>query len=118
MLQSNDNEWQSLGAADRFAVGSVSPEKMMGEYGNQVEIAIVRTEAGLDVIVDRCPHQGVSLTERGCINGDNQLVCTWHNWVFNLPNGTDSESPGIRLQGIDSKIENGELLVRADPDLF
>ena len=113
-----DDGWQRLGGTSEFPIGSVTAAKMQGEYGNTVEIAVVRTDAGLDVIVDRCPHQGGALTERGCINDDNQLVCTWHNWIFNLPQGTDTELPGIQLQGIQSKIEDGSLWVLADADLF
>ncbi len=110
--------WQRLGKLSNYSVNSVTPAKMLGEYGNTVEIAVVRTSVGIDVIVDRCPHQGVALTERGCVNEHKQLVCTWHNWTFNLPKGTDTELPGIQLQGIQSKINNDELWVMADPDLF
>ena len=113
-----DQDWQRLGDVSEYSIDSVTPAKMMGEYGNTVEVAVIRTSAGLDVIVDRCPHQGVALTERGCINEHKQLVCTWHNWIFNLPRGTDSDLPGIKLQGIQSKIEDDALWVMADPDLF
>ena len=113
-----ESDWQSLGPLDDFGMGSVTAAKMDGDYGNRVDVAVVRTEAGCDVIVDRCPHQGVALTERGCLNDDNQLVCTWHNWIFNLPNGTDSGQPGIQLQGIESQIRDGQLWVRSNPDLF
>ena len=113
-----DSEWQSLGPLHAFDIGSVTAAKMDGDYGNRVDVAVVRTKAGCDVIVDRCPHQGVAFTDRGCLNANNQLVCTWHNWIFNLPNGTDTAEPGIQLQSVESQIQDGELWVKSNPDLF
>ena len=113
-----DEGWQRLGECASFAVNTVTGAKVTGEYGNTIQLAIVRTPVGLDVIQDRCPHQGVAFTERGCLNDQNQLVCTWHNWVFNLPTGTDTEAPGVTLQPIKSQVSDGELWVLPDPDTF
>ena len=79
---------------------------------------VLRAGGRLDVIVDRCPHQGVALTERGCLNEHNQLVCTWHNWALNLPHGTDSEEPGVTLHGLESKIEGGSLWAKPEPGVL
>ena len=114
----DDLDWQALGAMDTFEIDSVTPAKIIGEFGTEIDLAVVRTRAGLDVIVDRCPHQGVPLTERGCLNDHNQLVCTWHNWALNLPNGTDSERPGVTLHGLESKVEDGVLWAKPEPGLM
>jgi len=111
-------DWQELGPMDRFESNAISTAKIIGEFGNTIDLAVVRTSAGLDVIVDRCPHQGVALTERGCLNEHNQLVCTWHNWALNLPHGTDSEEPGVTLHGLESKIEGGSLWAKPEPGVL
>jgi len=110
--------WQSVGEYASFAVNTVTGAKVIGEFGNSIDLAVVRTDAGLDVIQDRCPHQGVAFTERGCLNDQKQLVCTWHNWVFNLPTGTDTDLPGVTLQPIKSVVAEGQLWVLPDPDIF
>ena len=110
--------YKKLGPIDRFPVGCIKGATIRGSFGFEIDVAVVRTEAGLDVIADRCPHQGVAFTERGWLNENNHLVCTWHNWNFKLPNGTDNDLPGGSVEAIDSVIEDGILWVKPDPDMI
>jgi len=110
--------WQRLGPISQYHEGKITSGEMLNQYEQTVELAITKTSAGLDVIVDRCPHQGVAFTERGCLTRNNQLVCTWHDWTFNLANGTDSGKPGIKLQTIEFQIHEDTLWVRPDPDVL
>jgi hypothetical protein len=46
----------------------------------------VRREGGaVDVLEDRCPHEGYPLSE-GTVK-DGVLTCKWHNWKFELATG-------------------------------
>jgi len=110
--------WQRLGRASGYDEGKITSASMLDQYDRPVEIAVTRTSAGLDVIVDRCPHQGVAFTARGCINRYNQLVCKWHDWTFNLANGTDTSARGITLQTVESQVHEGHVWVRPDPNVF
>jgi nitrite reductase/ring-hydroxylating ferredoxin subunit len=49
-------------------------------------IALFRTERGIFAADNRCPHQGYALKD-GDIRGD-VLTCAWHNWKFQLTDGT------------------------------
>ncbi len=49
-------------------------------------IALFRTAAGVYAADNRCPHQGYALKD-GDIRGD-VLTCAWHNWKFQLTDGT------------------------------
>jgi nitrite reductase/ring-hydroxylating ferredoxin subunit len=49
-------------------------------------IALFRTEQGIFAADNRCPHQGYALKD-GDIRGD-VLTCAWHNWKFQLTDGT------------------------------
>jgi nitrite reductase/ring-hydroxylating ferredoxin subunit len=49
-------------------------------------IALFRTAAGVYAADNRCPHQGYALKD-GDIRGD-VLTCAWHNWKFQLSDGT------------------------------
>ena len=110
--------YKKLGSVDRFPKNKVSAATIRGAFGMEIDVAVVRTDAGLDVIVDRCPHQGVAFTDRGCINEDNQLVCTWHNWNFKLPNGTDNDLPAGSVVALESVIEDGVVWAKPDEDLL
>ena len=49
-------------------------------------IAVFRTAAGVYATDNRCPHEGYALKD-GDIRGD-VLTCAWHNWKFQLTDGT------------------------------
>ena len=106
--------FKKLGHVDKFALNTITAARIEDMWGSGTELAVIRTCNGLDVIEDACPHQGVAFTDRGCVNDENQLVCTWHNWHFNLPNGTTAELPGIKLQGLETRIEDDYLWVKPE----
>ena len=106
--------FKKLGHIEKYAINQVTPACIQDMWGSTTELAVIRTVNGLDVIEDACPHQGVAFTERGCVNDENQLVCTWHNWHFNLPNGATAELPGVQLQGLETRIEDDYLWVKPD----
>ncbi len=110
--------WQRLGSMDRFREGTITGGALKNHYGQTVEIAVVRTGLGLDIVLDRCPHQGVAFTDRGCINEHQQLVCTWHDWTFNLPKGCPGDRPGVKMQSIESKVVDDVLWARPGPNLI
>ena len=110
--------WQRIGPVDAFGMGCIAPGKMLDQYGREVELAVTRTRHGLDVIVDRCPHQGVALTAHGCLNKRDQLVCKLHDWTFNLPNGTAGDARGVNLHTVEYQVHEDVLWVRPDPNTF
>lgn len=66
--------------------------KLFRHSGKQ--IAIFHTSRGFLACNNRCPHQGYPLSE-GCLTEDGILTCNWHNWKFDLADGTN-------LKGSDS----------------
>ncbi len=51
------------------------------------QIAVFNIGDQLFASNNRCPHQGYPLSE-GDVSEDCVLTCNWHNWKFNLKNGT------------------------------
>jgi nitrite reductase/ring-hydroxylating ferredoxin subunit len=71
-----------LGTIDPLPVGS--PCLLKGPGGER--LACVRHEDGsVDVVEDRCPHEGYPLSQ-GTVK-DGVLTCKWHNWKFELATG-------------------------------
>jgi 3-phenylpropionate/trans-cinnamate dioxygenase ferredoxin subunit len=60
---------------------------------------------------DRCPHQGLPLSNCFFTSGD--VVCAWHGAAFNLKTGSERGGPedgdlevfAIRVQGDDLQVE-------------
>ncbi len=61
---------------------------------NGKQVAIFDTSRGFLACNNNCPHQGYPLSE-GCLTEDGILTCNWHNWKFDLIDGTN-------LKGSDS----------------
>src|SRR5579871_1115746 len=71
-----------LGPIDPLPVGA--PCLVKGPGGER--LACVRREDGsVDVVEDRCPHEGYPLSQ-GTVKG-GVLTCKWHNWKFDLGTG-------------------------------
>jgi nitrite reductase/ring-hydroxylating ferredoxin subunit len=71
-----------LGPIDSLPVGA--PCLLKGPGGER--LACVRREDDeVDVVLDRCPHEGYPLSQGTVKNG--VLTCKWHNWKFDLASG-------------------------------
>ena len=71
-----------LGPVDSLPIGAPCLRK--GPGGER--FVCVRREGGaVDVLEDRCPHEGYPLSE-GTVK-DGVLTCKWHNWKFELATG-------------------------------
>ena len=53
---------------------------------------------------ENCPHQGVSLKDGLCKNG--QVVCPWHKYAYCLKSGKDLSTSGTALKIYQVKLEN------------
>src|SRR5580692_3996554 len=71
-----------LGPVDSLPIGAPCLRK--GPAGER--LVCVRREGGaVDVLEDRCPHEGYPLSEGTVKNG--VLTCKWHNWKFEVATG-------------------------------
>ena len=51
-------------------------------------ICLVLRGTSFYAVVDRCPHNGESLS-KGSVNYAGEIVCPWHGYQFNLKNGRE-----------------------------
>jgi toluene monooxygenase system ferredoxin subunit len=74
-----------------------------------VDVVLLNADGTVRAYQDRCPHQGVRLSEgrlAGC-----QLTCRAHEWQFDALTGEGSNPRGSRLRQFKVSVEAGELMV-------
>lgn len=79
-------------------------------------IAVFRQPKGVSAIVAVCSHQNGPLGE-GCIK-DGLITCPWHGFQFDPETGAAPAPFEDRVQTHEIKIENGDVWVRATPDVL
>ncbi len=63
------------------------------------DVAVVRSASGrLYVVDDICPHDGGRLAD-GYVEGE-RLICSRHNWEFDLATGTCPHAPERTIHSI------------------
>ena len=67
------------------------------------------TPEGIFACNNRCPHEGYPLAE-GSLDRDCWLTCHWHNWKFNLKDGTNLYG-GDRLRVYPVEVRDGKIWV-------
>jgi nitrite reductase/ring-hydroxylating ferredoxin subunit len=73
-----------------------------------------RVSGGVDVLDDRCPHEGHPLS-MGLVR-DGVLTCPWHNWKFDLATG-DCLFGGESVSRLASEVVAEEVFVEvSEPD--
>lgn len=52
---------------------------------NSTAVLLVKHQNQYHLVKNRCPHQGITLENAYCVDGD--IVCPWHHYGFSLDNG-------------------------------
>ena len=52
---------------------------------NSTAVLLVKHQEKFHLVKNRCPHQGITLENAYCVDGD--IVCPWHQYGFSLENG-------------------------------
>lgn len=79
-------------------------------------IAVFRHDKGVSAIDAVCSHQNGPLGE-GCVLG-GFITCPWHGFQFDPETGEAPAPYKDKVKTHEVKIENGHVLVRAEPDPF
>ncbi|MFQ5542797.1 MAG: Rieske (2Fe-2S) protein [Nitrospiria bacterium] len=76
---------------------------------NHLEIALFRLGDTVYATSNVCPHQGASLAD-GKLKGD-EVVCPWHQWCFNIKEGTSPLSPKLKIRTYPVKLEGQQISI-------
>jgi toluene monooxygenase system ferredoxin subunit len=83
--------------------------EMRGVVVRGEPLLVVRTEAGVCVFRDRCPHQGYPLS-RGELRG-GVLTCRAHHHTFDAATGAGLNPRAPALRELPSRVEHGQVVV-------
>ena len=73
------------------------------------QIVLFDMPDGVYACNNRCPHEGYPLRE-GTLDDSCTLTCNWHNWKFDLRDGTNLYG-GDRLRIYPVELRNGDIWV-------
>ena len=79
-------------------------------------ILLIKHKDQIFAVASRCPHMGCSLAT-GRLN-EYILTCPCHGWSFDIRNGEYQLQKSIKLGTYETKIENGQILVKALADFW
>ena len=103
-----------INAGDPLSIPMNKAVTVTPEAGER--IAIFRQPKGISAIVAVCSHQNGPLGE-GCIK-DGLITCPWHGFQFDPETGAAPAPFEDRVQTHEVKIENGQVWVKATPDIM
>lgn len=100
-------DWIDIGAVDDIPVrGSRLVTCPSGD------IAVFRAaDDSVFALYDRCPHKGGPLSQ-GIVHG-KAVTCPLHSWVISLDNGEAQGADKGCAHTVETKIENGRVLMIA-----
>lgn len=120
LLKGRDLDLKAEEASDWIKIGSplsIPMNKAITVTPKSGErIAVFRQPKGVSAIVAVCSHQNGPLGE-GCIK-DGLITCPWHGFQFDPETGAAPAPFEDRVQTHEVKIENGDVWVKATPDIL
>jgi nitrite reductase (NADH) small subunit/3-phenylpropionate/trans-cinnamate dioxygenase ferredoxin subunit len=78
-----------------------------------VQVGLFREADGYFAIDNICPHRGAPLSD-GFVS-DGYVTCPWHQWQFQLKDGTCRNIPGARVTSYPVEVREGVLFVNVEP---
>jgi nitrite reductase/ring-hydroxylating ferredoxin subunit len=84
-------------------IGDLYPVEIAGK-----KIFISRTETGFVAYADKCPHQGVKLSQAKCAK-NHEITCPWHHYRFDLQTGKAVGSHAYFLQSYPIELNDDGL---------
>ena len=103
-----DATFTEVGDVDDLWIG----EMQKCNVGSQ-PVLLLNVGGALHAYADRCPHQGVSLSE-GEFDGA-RLTCRAHRWKFDAGTGRSVNPAGACLHRFPVKVADGKILVGDQP---
>jgi nitrite reductase/ring-hydroxylating ferredoxin subunit len=75
-------------------------------------IWVFRVNDGFRGVQELCPHDQRSLENARIVGNATMVRCAFHNYTFELTNGSGVNCPGFRIAVYEIKEEDGTLLAR------
>ena len=95
-------KWYKLFSSKEEAEEIIPIGKTEEVIAGHHRICLAHSNEGFFAVKNECPHAGASLAT-GFINTDNEIICPWHAYRFNLNNGEEADDycPSITVHLIE-----------------
>ena len=80
----------------------------------KVQVGLFRTADGLFAINNVCPHRGAPLHD-GFVT-DGKVTCPWHQWDFQLRDGSCLTVPQVSVPAYPVEVRNGMIWIDLEND--
>ncbi|MEC4677737.1 MAG: non-heme iron oxygenase ferredoxin subunit [Nitrospirota bacterium] len=90
-------------------VSDIPPGSALLVEMKERDIALYCLDGQVYATTDLCPHQGASLSG-GTLNGE-KIVCPWHQWCFNVKDGSSPMNPRLKIKTYEVKEEGDQVFV-------
>lgn len=94
-------------------VGSIAEGQGITVVVGERLVAVFNSGGQYFAIDDTCPHMGASLGAGEVCDGI--VACPWHAWRFKVSDGTWCDSPRIKIDSFEVRVENDEIQVALEP---
>ncbi len=79
-------------------------------------VCLVKLHDGYFAVSDTCPHQGALLSDGYCT--DQNIVCPWHHYEFNLRNGRQAVGGGDYVMTYPVELRKDGLYIGIEKTVF
>ena len=97
-------QWVKAISIDKLQAKGAAVVRLKGK-----QLAFFNRADGVLACNNRCPHEGYPLSE-GTLDGECVLTCNWHNWKFDLRDGSNLYG-GDRLRIYPTQLRESDIWV-------
>ncbi len=107
-----EDGWVRVGATDLAAVDDVTPVSVPGVDGSEVGLLLVNLGQRISAYRNECAHEALPLDGAVLDVDSGTLTCPWHGFCYDATSGECMSAPGVQLESLPLRIDDGEIWVR------
>lgn len=105
--------WVRAGGLAEFAEGTATARALRPDDGDPVEALVINIDGQLTAYVNACAHQGNRMDGAIIDATEKTIRCPWHGFCYDTLTGECLSVPGIQLDMLPLRVDDGHVWVRA-----
>jgi Fe-S cluster biogenesis protein NfuA/nitrite reductase/ring-hydroxylating ferredoxin subunit len=104
--------WVRSDALDTFELDRLRAVDLQADGGTAVSAIVVNLGGQLSAYVNACAHLAMPLDQAELDPSDGSLTCEWHGYCFDALSGECRTFPGVQLEQLPLRVEDGHVWIR------
>lgn len=104
--------WVRSDSLDTFDLDSLRAVELQTADGGAATAIVVNVGGQLSAYVNECAHLGMPLDGAELDPSDGSLTCEWHGYCFDALSGECRTFPGVQLEPLPLRVEDGHVWIR------